>query len=116
MITCEIPFNKFLLKNNTKKIGKYGNFYISPEAKSAQYALIIDLKMACKGHTLRDKEKVWINIFVEKPKNNIDCINLLDSIADCIKQAIGIDDKYFCISQIDYEIKKDGVIKIVIEQ
>ena len=53
------------------------------------------------------QNKVWMAIHVEKPNNRFDAINVIDSIADGLKKAIGIDDRWFCIRQLDWSICKD---------
>lgn len=50
--------------------------------------------------------KVWIDILVQKPNMKGDAINLIDSICDAVKLAIGIDDRWFSIRKLDWEIVK----------
>lgn len=46
--------------------------------------------------------KVYLDIFVCKPRTNIDAINFLDAIADVLKRVIGVDDKWFSIKSLDW--------------
>lgn len=52
------------------------------------------------------ENKVWIDIFVQKPHNKGDAVNVVDSICDAVKEAIGVDDKWFCLRRVDWEIVK----------
>lgn len=53
------------------------------------------------------QNKVWVSIHVEKPNNRFDAINVIDSIADGLKKAIGVDDRWFSIGGLDWSICKD---------
>jgi hypothetical protein len=75
------------------------------------------LKNAMRGGESFYRGKVWLDILVQKPNNRGDAVNLLDSICDVVKEAIGIDDRYFSIRRLDWEIvKKDPLIYIGIGQ
>jgi len=52
--------------------------------------------------------KVWIDLLVQKPTNHSDAINVIDSISDAIKKGIGVDDRWFCIGRVDWQIVKSG--------
>jgi uncharacterized Zn-finger protein len=54
------------------------------------------------------RNKVWIDIFVQKPDHRGDAINFVDLIADAIKVAIGIDDRWFSIRRVDWQIVKEN--------
>ena len=52
------------------------------------------------------KNKIWIEIFVQKPDHKRDAINLISTICDAVKDAIGIDDRWFSIARLDWQIVK----------
>jgi len=53
--------------------------------------------------------KVWVDIFAEKPdQRSGDAINLLDRVADSIKRAIGVDDRWYSVRRIDWSIVKEN--------
>lgn len=61
--------------------------------------------------------KVWIAIFAQKPNHRGDAVNLIDLVCDAIKDAIGIDDRWFCLRQVDWQItKKEPEIYVEIGQ
>lgn len=39
-----------------------------------------------------------------KPRTNIDAINFLDAIADVLKKVTGVDDKWYSVKSIDWEV------------
>ena len=71
-----------------------------------QELIVHRLREATKGIMVY-RNKVWIDIFVQKPDHRGDAINFLDLIADAIKEAIGIDDRWFSIRRIDWQIVKE---------
>lgn len=50
--------------------------------------------------------KVWVDIFVQKPDHRGDAINVVDLVCDGIKDAIPVDDRWFCIRRLDWEVCK----------
>ena len=67
--------------------------------------------------------KVWLKIVVYRPRDpaekrtgDIDPINVLDTIADAVKGAIGVDDDVFS-AVVDWRVEKENPrIEIIIEQ
>lgn len=51
--------------------------------------------------------KVWIDILVQKPNHRGDAINVVDLVCDAVKDAVPVDDRWFCIRRLDWEIVKD---------
>lgn len=61
--------------------------------------------------------KVYLDILVQKPSLRGDAINVIDTIADAIKGAIGLDDNWFSIRRLDWEsVKNDPRIFVGIGQ
>ena len=52
--------------------------------------------------------KVWLDVLVQKPNHKGDAVNVLDLVCDAIKEAIGVDDRWFAIRRLDWEIVKDN--------
>lgn len=50
--------------------------------------------------------RTWIDILVERDTHNGDAQNVLDSVADAIQEAIGVDDKWYGVRRIDWAIAK----------
>lgn len=52
--------------------------------------------------------KLWIDIYVQKPDNRGDAVNVVDLVCDAIKEAIGLDDRWYSIRRLDWQIVKEG--------
>lgn len=83
--------------------------YRSMIAKNALEAL---------GDRIVVQNKVWLDIMVEKPNHRGDAVNVVDSICDALKVAVGVDDRWFCIRRLDWRVSKsrDPLIWIGIGQ
>lgn len=53
------------------------------------------------------QNRVWLDILVQKPNQRGDAVNFVDLICDAAKSAIGIDDRWFSIRRLDWQIVKD---------
>lgn len=54
------------------------------------------------------QNKLWIDMFVQKPTHRGDAANFVDMVCDAVKDGIGLDDRWFSIREVDWEIvKKD---------
>jgi len=105
-VRIAVPFSWNYSKNRLWSMNRRGgHVFIRREIVSTKNALIAIIKDASKSVKFF-YGKVWVDIFVQKPNNTGDAINVLDTIADCIKKAIGIDDRYFSIRRLDWEIVK----------
>ena len=55
------------------------------------------------------QDKVWISIFVQKPDmKSLDPINVVDLVCDGIKETLGVDDRWFCIKILDWQVVKEN--------
>lgn len=52
--------------------------------------------------------KVWIDILVQKPDHRGDAVNVIDLVCDALKDALPVDDRWFCIRRLDWEIAKEN--------
>lgn len=110
-IDVETPWNTSLSKNNLFGRGaQHKRVYMKQESKTAreQLAWAIKEKML-KKHIQFVTGKVWLDIFVQKPDAGAgDAINVIDLVADAVVDAIGVDDRWFCMKGLDWEIKKEN--------
>lgn len=53
------------------------------------------------------QNKLWIDIFVQKPNHKGDAVNFVDTICDAVKEAVGVDDRWFALRSVDWQIVKD---------
>lgn len=102
-IRVSIPFSGSVSKNYLNH-SKNGGVFWAKDTAAAREALTWKIK------ALRHpffKGKIWLKIFVQRPNMVGDSINTIDIIADAVKDAIGIDDRWFSIESVDWQIVKD---------
>jgi Holliday junction resolvase RusA-like endonuclease len=107
MTRIRIPYSKLYSKNSIWSQGrKRGHVYIREDVRRQREAIVWMLKDGCK-HGQWYEGKIWIDLFVEKPNMRSDAINVLDTICDAVKEAIGVDDRWFSVRRIDWSVVKD---------
>ena len=62
-------------------------------------------KVAARGIRIV-QNKLYIDIFVQMPAHRGDAVNFVDTVCDGLKVALGLDDKWFCIRRVDWEVCK----------
>lgn len=116
-MSFEIPYDTGLSKN--KLYFGRSNIFRSPAYKTAQEQIIEQIIFLSKKgkKVFFDRNKIWLDVFVEKLNLRSDAINLVDGICDAVKKAIGVDDRWFSIRRVDWSIvKNDPKILIGIGQ
>jgi len=110
-IQIEIPYTPSLGKNKMKGFAK-GRYYTTKEYKEACKSLS-DIVWGHSRGVKWKKDKIWVEIFLQKPRMVCDVSNFIDGIYDSIKTGIDIDDCYFSGEQ-DWEYDKDVKPYIII--
>lgn len=105
LVRFSIPHTIALSKNSVRR-GKSGCYTPKPTTEA-----IADVISKTK-EVIKDQKvyqtKVWIDLLIQKPHHKGDAINMIDFICDAIKKAIGVDDKWFSIRRLDWEIAKEN--------
>lgn len=105
LVRIKHPFDYGLSKNSIYRMGLKGHVTLRKEANALRESLALKLKRAMRD--VRPVEgKVWIDIFVQKPNHKGDAVNVLDAVCDAIKGVIGVDDRWYSIRQLDWQIVK----------
>lgn len=113
-VKMKIPFTWALSKNYQWSYRREGYVYLRAEAKAAREAITQSLLMKDHGFV---QGKVWVDICVQKPEHRGDAVNFVDAICDAVKKGINIDDRWFSLGLVDWQIvKKDPFIIISIGQ
>ena len=113
-IMVAIPFDWAASKNHIFAMRRVGHIALRREAVDYKNAMILMIRRSLNGGSAHDppikvvQNKVWLDIFVQKPNNRGDAANFVDLICDAVKQAIGVDDRWFSIRHLDWEICKDN--------
>jgi len=78
-------------------------------AKEWRDALTLLLSRALKDSGKHVKHnKIWLDIFVQKENHRGDAVNVVDLVCDAVKVAAGVDDRWFCIRRVDWQVVKDN--------
>lgn len=104
-VRVAVPFDYAASKNAIWRVGRGGHVYARQEATAARDALALKLSSASRGMTWC-QGKVWIDVFAEKPNHRGDAVNVIDMVCDAVKDAIGVDDRWFSIARLDWSIVK----------
>lgn len=107
LIKIAVPFTYSASKNHIWATTRKGHVYRRTESSDFQNGIILMLK-ARFSETRIYRNKIWLDIFVQKPDHRGDAINALDLVADAVKEAIGIDDRWFSIRRLDWQIVKEN--------
>ncbi len=117
----EFPYSAAASKNSlrgkggtgTSRSGKKSWVYMRPAAK----ALMQNIHEQLAGSGPWYQNKVWLDIFVTMPSRSSDAINVLELVADGVKTGIGVDDKWFSIRRLDWDINKhDPLVTVLVSQ
>lgn len=100
-----VPFSYSASKNAVWRMGRGGHVYARQEANNYR-ALIAN--MLRSGGPRWFQAKLWIDIFVEKPNHRGDAVNVVDLVCDAIKDATGVDDRWYSIWRLDWSIVKEN--------
>lgn len=105
LVRVSVPFSYSASKNAIYRLVPRGHVALRKEARAWRDGLRDKLRDAIADVEVV-QNKVWLDIMVEKTNHKGDAINLIDSVCDAVKEAIGIDDRWFCIRTLDWRISK----------
>jgi hypothetical protein len=101
-----VPFSYAASKNHIYAMNKGGHVMLRRESRAIRDGVTVAIRSAIKGMPLVNN-KVWIDILVQKPDNRGDAINVVDLVCDGLKVGLGVDDRWFSIRRLDWQIVKD---------
>ena len=105
MVKIAVPFTYAFSKNHIYAGRGIGHVFLRKETRANQDSITLLLREALRDVEIKHN-KLWIELLVQKPNQRGDAINVLDVICDGIKKATGIDDRWYSVRRIDWEIKK----------
>lgn len=106
-VGVSVPFTWALSKNHLWTLARRGHVYLREDSRAARDGLILSLSQSLKGITPING-KLWVDLIVQKPNHRGDAINLLSAVCDAIKVATGIDDRWYSVRRLDWQIVKDN--------
>jgi Holliday junction resolvase RusA-like endonuclease len=106
-VTFAVPFGKEASKNHIFRVGQGGHVYLRSQSKAYRQMVADKTREAVAGLPVV-QAKVWIDVLVQKPHHKGDAVNVLDLLFDGIKEGLGVDDRWFCIRRLDWQIVKES--------
>lgn len=106
VITLTVPLTATLSKNAQHRMGK-GQVFLDEFARADRDAIGWELKSALRGRVFHSQRKVWLDLFVRRADLKSDPINVLDATADAAKGVIQVDDRWFAIARLDWELVRN---------
>lgn len=117
MVWCvrvAVPFSSACSKNHLWAMCDRGHVALREESRKVRRLLSESLSLAIREAGARPvQNRVWLDMLVQKPSHKSDAVNLIDLVCDAAKQAVGVDDRWFCVRRLDWEIVKAGPRLIV---
>ena len=107
-VRVKVPFSWGFSKNAIFSMNrKLGHVFIRKKSRDLRNNLTALIAKSVKDERFFTG-KVWLDIFVQKPDNKGDAVNVVDMVCDAVKDAIGVDDRYFSIRKLDWQIMKEN--------
>lgn len=105
-VSFKVPFTNSASKNRrwAQMAGGRGVF-IPADVLNYTSLICAETRSALRDQKVYEN-KVWLSFFVQKPDHKSDAVNIVDTFCDAIKTVIGVDDRWFSIATLDWEIKK----------
>ena len=104
-VRASIEFDWAASKNHVFSARQEGHATLRLERKAYRAAITAAVAQAM-GPRKPLQNKLWIDVLVQKPSHRGDAANVIDTVCDAIKTAIGLDDRWFCIRRVDWQIVK----------
>lgn len=107
-VTYHVDYSGHVSKNSRFNFSKLmSGPMVTRAAKSYQAYVALATKRALADAKIV-QNKIWISLFVQKPDHRSDAINVIDTICDGIRDGLPIDDKWFCIDQVNWSVVKNN--------
>jgi len=102
-----VPFTYAASKNHIYALLKAGHVALRRESRQVREAIASALRAGLHCMPIVHN-RVWIDILVQKPNHRGDAVNVVDLVCDAVKDAVGVDDRWFSIRRLDWEIVKEN--------
>lgn len=107
LMRVRIPFDYGFSKNAIYRMLGVGHVALRQKTRRLRELLAELIRAQLRDSDIAPVDgKVWIDILVQKPDHKGDAVNVVDTVCDAIKDAIGVDDRWFCIRRLDWEVVK----------
>jgi hypothetical protein len=106
MVRISVPFTYHISKNAMWSTTRKGHVFLREYHKTIRDLIGYRLKQAI-GEQRFYEDKIWLDIFVQKPDARGDALNVIDAVSDAIKGVLGVDDRWYSVKRLDWQIVKD---------
>ncbi len=100
-----VPFSYAFSKNHYAAFARDGHVFLRKESKALREHLTFQVRQSVSDAPVVTN-KLWIAMLVQKPDHRGDAVNVFDLACDAIKVGVGIDDRWFCIRKLDWQVVK----------
>lgn len=110
LVRVAVPFHYGMSKNRLWSMSApSGHVFMRQEIKDTKAAIAAAISTSINRDCVKfQPAKIWIDLLVQKPNHRGDAVNVLDLVCDALKEAIGVDDRWFSIRRLDWEVVKDN--------
>lgn len=105
-VRVAVPFSYAMSKNAIWRSVGAGHVVLREESKALRESLMWEVKAALGAIPIR-QNRLWLDIMVEKPDHRGDALNVVDLVADAVKVATGLDDRWYSMRRLDWRVCKD---------
>lgn len=102
-----VPFSYSASKNHIYAMRRQGHVALRRESRAMRGLITARLTRALRDVHIAHN-KLWLDILVQKPNHRGDAVNVVDLVCDAVKDAIHVDDRWYCIRRLDWEIAKEN--------
>lgn len=106
-VRVAVPFSYAASKNHIYAMRRAGHVALRRESRAKRDEIVHMIGDSLRGQRVANN-KVWIDILVQKPNHRGDAVNVVDLVCDALARAVGVDDRWFCIRRLDWEVVKDA--------
>ncbi len=112
----EMPFSYAASKNHIFTTTRTGHTFLRDEARYYRAELSCLIRESVADQRVY-QNKLWLDIFVQKINHRGDAANFVDLICDAVKDAIPLDDRWYSIRTLDWQVcKHDPMIFVGLGQ
>lgn len=113
IVRVAVPFSYRMSKNAIWASSPRGHTFLRKGARQARDLITMAVRAALRERRIAHN-RLWLDIFVEKPNHRGDALNVIDLVADAVKDAAGLDDRWFSIRRMDWSVVTNGQPRIFI--
>lgn len=107
VVRFAVPFSYAASKNHIYSMRSSGHRELRIEANEMKRKIADSLLESIQRMGVKVvHNKVWLDILVQKSNHRGDAVNVLDLVCDAVKRALPVDDRWFCIRRLDWEVVK----------